>query len=279
MKLIQSLTSGFVALVVMAAVSASAAEQGIAKVVYIKGLARYTTPENPTWRPLKTGTVLKQGTVVQTASESYVDVVLHNPNATAAESASLSAADSAAALATSSVYQPQPKNEQDAVRIFENTVLGLDKLAITHTGADKVTDTRLDLKHGRILGTVKKLSATSKYEVQIPNGVAGIRGTIYTISADGVLSVLSGSVVIAFVGPDGTPVTKVVNAGQQYDAKSGQIIDIPDSELKDLIKAAKALRIGPNTPPTSFAVDRTVYFVSPTLGQNGNNGGGGGGDF
>jgi hypothetical protein len=213
---------------------------------------------------------------VQTASESYVDVILNNPNATAAETASLAAADSGAGLGASNASHTQPRAEQDAIRIFENTVLGLDKLAIAETGADKVTDTQLDLKAGRILGTVKKLSATSKYEIKIPNGVAGIRGTIYTISADGVLKVLSGSVVLAFVGPDGTPITKVITAGQEYDAKTGQVSDIPASELKDLIKDAKALRIGPNTPPASFVIDHTVYFVSPTLGKNGNGGGNGG---
>lgn len=270
MKLIKRLTNGLVALTVIAAFSAQAAEQGIAKVINIKGAARYTTTENATWRPLKVGTVLKQGSVVQTAAESHVDVILNNPNASAAQSVALSAVDSASSstVATGAAYV-QPKAEQDAVRIYENTVLGLDKLSVNQTGADRVTDTQLDLKAGRILGTVKKLSAASTYEVKIPNGVAGIRGTIYTLSADGILSVLSGSVVLAFVGPDGTPTTQEVKAGQQYDAKTGEITNIPESELKQRIKDAKELRIGPNTPPTTFTIDRTVYFVSPTRGQNG----------
>ncbi len=271
MKLMKSLTGGLVALAMVVALSAQAAEQGIAKVVNIRGAARYTTAENPNWRPLKTGTVLKQGTVIQTAAESYVDVILNNPNATAAESVSLSAADSSmSGGAASSVSYVQPKAEQDAVRIYENTVLGLDKLTVSQTGADKVTDTQLDLKAGRILGTVKKLSAASKYEIKIPNGVAGVRGTIYTVSADGILSVLSGSVVLSYVGADGTPKVQEVKAGQQYDAKTGVLSDIPESELKERIKDAKALRIGPNTPPITFTIDRTVYYVSPTIGQNGN---------
>jgi hypothetical protein len=275
MKFITRLQSGLLALALLAAMSAQAAEQGIAKVVNIKGAARYTTSETPNWRPLKVGTVLRSGTVIQTASESYVDVILNNPNATAAQSAALSAVDAAtSSAAPSTVAYAQPKADQDAVRIYENSVLGLDKLTITQTGADKVTDTQLDLKAGRILGTVKKLSTASTYEVKIPNGVAGVRGTIYTLSADGVLSVLSGSVVLSFVGPDGTPVAQEIKAGQQYDAKTGQITNIPESELKQRIKDAKALRIGPNTPETTFTVDQTIYFVSPTQGHNAAPGGG-----
>ena len=70
--------------------------------------------------------------------------------------------------------------------MWENTLLGIDKLTVTQTGADVVTETQLDLKAGHIFGMVKKMSAASKYEVKIPNGVAGIRGTVYDISAEGV---------------------------------------------------------------------------------------------
>jgi hypothetical protein len=135
-----------------------------------------------------------------------------------------------------------------------------------------VTETQLDLRAGKIFGNVKKMSAASKYEVKIPNGVAGIRGTIYQISADGVVQVLVGSVVIAYVGPDGTVVTQVVMGGQQFDARTGQLTAIPQYIQKDLVKEAKAARIGPNTPPTTFTVDHTIYYVSPTVGQNGNSG-------
>ena len=85
------------------------------------------------------------------------------------------------------------------MRLWGNTLLSIDKLTSTQTGADEVTETQLDLKAGHIFGTVKKMSAGSKYEVKVPNGVAGIRGTVYDISADGVIKVLSGSCVVAVV--------------------------------------------------------------------------------
>jgi hypothetical protein len=81
--------------------------------------------------------------------------------------------------------------------------------------------------------------------------------------------------VIAFVGPDGTVVTQVVMGGQQFDARTGQITAIPQYIQKELVKEAKAARIGPNTPPTTLTVDHTIYYVSPTIGHNGNNGGNG----
>ena len=116
------------------------------------------------------------------------------------------------------------------VRMWENTLLGIDKLTETQTGADVVTETQLDLKAGHIFGTVKKMSAASKYEVKIPNGVAGIRGTVYDISAEGVIKVLSGSVVLAYVGPDGSSLTQVIMGLQQFDARTGVLSALPDPD-------------------------------------------------
>jgi hypothetical protein len=276
MKLIRpfvsSVVAGGIAIAMLTSLAAQAAEQGMAKVVNIRGSARYMTTENPTWRPLRSGATLQPGTILQTAAGSHVDLVFNNPKANASASMGLSAADPNSPTPVASMGQRGA--EQDAVRVFENTVLGIDKLTVTQTGADRVTETQLDLKAGRILGTVKKLSAASTYEVKIPNGVAGIRGTIYVISADGVLSVLSGSVVLAFVGPDGTPVTKEIKAGEQYDAKTGQVSLIPESEVRNLWNLANQLRVGQGVPPTTFTVDHTVYYVSPTTASTGGGGSG-----
>src|ERR1051325_153289 len=206
---------------------AQSAQQSSAKVVNIKGSARYMTVGDATWHPLKVGTVLKPGAIVQTASGSYADLVLYNEQATASSASSSSSTPLVNASYNSGA---QARVEQDAVRIFENTVLGINKLTTTQTGADRVTETELDLKHGRILGTVKKLSAASKYEVTIPGGVAGIKGTIFLLSSDGELSVLSsladleklvpsGSVVLAYTGADGNIVTQVVGDGQHFDKR------------------------------------------------------------
>jgi hypothetical protein len=248
----------------MVSTAAAQAIQGTARVVRIKGSARYTTGNN-VWQPLKLGSVLKSGTVIQTSTDkgAFVDLML-----TDGDGAIPASTGGGGAGSPPDVTYVQQSADQNMVRIWENSVLAIDNLTSTETGADIVSETQLDLRAGRILGNVKKMSAASKYEVKVPNGVAGIRGTIYEISADGVVRVLVGSAVIAYVGPDGTVVTQVVMGGQQFDARTGQISPIPDFNQKEMVKAAKAARIGPNTPPTSFAVDRTIYYVSPTRGQN-----------
>jgi hypothetical protein len=242
------------------------ASQGTAKVVRISGAARYTTGNN-VWQPLRTGTVIKAGTIIQTAAEkgSFVDLALGEGQGTAGPQMT----------ASSDTRSYTPSSEQNIVRLFENTVLQVDKLSSMETGADTVSETQLDLQRGRLFGNVKKMSAASRYEVKLPNGVAGIRGTIYTLSADGVVQVLVGSAVIAYVGPDGNTVTQVVMGGQQFDAKTGQITAIPNFNQGEMVRLAKEMRIGPNTPPTTFAVDHTIYYISPTTGHNGNEGGNG----
>jgi len=264
MKRIRLFVIGLAAILVVFAmaadVSAQTAQNGIFKVVKIQGAARYWTTGNAASQPLKTGTILRPGTVIQTAANSYVDLVLNNPKAVG------SSATVASTAPQSISYQP--KAEQDAIRLFENTVLGVDKLTTLQTGADTVTETQLDLKVGRIFGTVKKLSASSKYEIKIPNGVAGIRGTIYFLDASGVLTVVSGSVLLAYYTPDGALVTQVVDAGQQFDSRTGQITSVPDSMLKDLLQLAHIFSLTQNMGPMNFTQDQTVFFVSPTHGRH-----------
>lgn len=263
-NVVQRLVVSGLVLAMVTTLAAQSATQGAAKVVRIKGAARFTTGNN-VWQPVKVGALLRAGTVIQTASEgSYVDLVLGDEGAAVPRPV----------VGDSRLYTPTAA-DQNIVRVFENSTLAVDKLTTMDTGADTVSEIQLDLQRGRIFGNVKKMSAASKYEVKLPNGVAGIRGTIYTLSAVGVVQVLVGSVVIAYVGADGNVVTQVVMGGQQFDARTGQITPIPNFNQKEMVKLAKETRVGPNTPPTTFTVDHTIYYVSPTIGHNGNAGGNG----
>lgn len=255
-------------------VSAQATD-GAAKVVEVRGDARYFAPGDSTPHQLKKGMIVKPGMTIQTATGAgnYVDLILNNASAQEAPAAS-----------PSEIAHYTPKAEQDGIRIYENTVLEVDKLTVTQTGADTVTDTELDLKAGKILGTVKKLAPTSKYEVKIPNGVAGIRGTIYKLSANGILEVLTGSVVVAYVGPDGNVVTQVVGAGQQFDLNTGLITTISSQDIGEIIRNAIIFRdVFINQPTTYIAPDHRIYYISTGKGngqgQNqGGNGQGGNGN-
>ncbi len=268
MKQTQRLTNGLIAsaiaLAMITSLAAQTATDSTARVIRVKGPARYTTGNN-VWQPLKAGAVLRPGTIVQTSTEqgSYVDIALGEGGGSIA---------AAAPTATGVAFRPhipnsmlskyQPSSEQNIVRLMENTAVGIDKLSVTQTGADQVTDTQLDLKAGRIVGNVKKMSAASKYEIKLPNGVAGIRGTAYDITADGVVKVMVGSVVVAWVNPkSGEVVTQVVTGGNQYDARSGQL---GPADLSDFTRTLTAMG-GPRggVEQITFAPDRTVTPVSP----------------
>ncbi len=137
------LVTGLAALTLVLSLDAQTAP-GKAEVRAIKGHALYAVSGGPA-AELKAGTVLGGGTIIKTAAESTVDLFLGN--------------------------------SAGVVRITENSTLGLDKLLITNTGADTVIENQLNLPEGTMLFNVNKLSAASKYEVKLPNGVAGIRGT------------------------------------------------------------------------------------------------------
>lgn len=227
--------------------------QGAAKVVRIKGAARYTTGDNK-WHTLNVGDVLKPGTVVQTASESQVDMLLWDREQV-----------SERLISPVFTYKPDAEARVNMVRLYENTVLALEKLAWMETGVDLVTETHLDLRAGRIFGTVKRMTGASRYEVKFPNGVAGIRGTVYMLDASGLIKVLSGQVVMSYVKPDGSVVTQVVQGGQMYDPVTGLLTNIPAHEERELVQPAKEYGLGPMAPPSAFAADRTLEYVSPTV--------------
>ena len=224
---------GVVALIgALAGSSTQAGEMGEAVVRSIRGSAQYA--EGGNWLPLSVGQVLKPGSTIRTANESQVDLFMD---------------------------QNGP-----VVRLAENTTLGVDKLNFEATGVDTVIETQLDLKSGRILGIVKKMAATSKYEIKTPNGVAGIRGTEYDITATSVVRVVSGSLVVVYVKSDGTVVTQVVNAGEMFVPSEGAVKPIPPDQLSQLVAEMKDI-IG--APTAELRVEEPVrIFISPLTGEN-----------
>jgi FecR protein len=249
-SILNSLVACGVALAMVSTLAAQTVEQGSVKILRVKGAARYSTGNN-VWQPLKAGDVVRPGTVIQTAGNSYVDLAMGE-----------GAAPVTAAVPTS-MMSYQPTAEQNALRIWENTVLGVDKLTAMRTGADVVTDTQLDLKAGHITAAVKKMSAASKYEVKIPSGVAGIRGTFVDIRAEGVIKVLNGSAVLAYVGPNGSVVTQVINALQQFDARTGVLSPLPGGEQSELENLLKTLQFRFAPGPVPVSANMTVVYISP----------------
>lgn len=220
------------------AVSASDVPQYI-KVLRITGQARYST-DNKTWQQLNAGDILRPGSVIVTAEKSTVDLLTGDKDAvglTPNMAASAPSVPSVTPISAKSGSLYVAEEEQaNLIRIFQSSVMAVDKLNVDRTGVDEVSETQLDLRAGQIMGVVKKLSTPSKYEIKIPNGVAGIRGTVYLLSSSGATYVMKkrpqeppSSLVLALVGADSLVTTRIVPGGSGYDPATGVVSSTSDS--------------------------------------------------
>jgi hypothetical protein len=167
-------------------VSSAQAAPGKAVVRAIRGTASYSE-QGGEYQALRVGKVLGPGAYVKTSPSSQVDLFLDENG--------------------------------PVVRLLSDTTLGLDQLEVDRTGVDVIILTQLNLTAGTIQGSVKPLHDASRYEVKTPFGVAGIRGTEYQISADGVVHVFEGQVIIAYSNPaqpDLPVTTHMVSTGQTF---------------------------------------------------------------
>jgi hypothetical protein len=275
MKRVQTLVFaailGFV-LTLVAGATAQSIQPGVVTAVRIVGEARYSLGDG-VWHPLVAGKILAAGTVIQTGHDGTVDIILGKkilmPQADPLPDRISLAADSD----VRGYISYRPSAEQNAVRMTSDTLLAIDKLTVSDTGVDTVSDTELDLRQGGIYCSVKKLSGASQYLIKIPNGIAGVRGTLFYISATGECSVLKNSVVLSIIGGDGKPETVVVGEGTQFNPKTGQITPLPpglSAELDQVITALRTLYWG----DVDFTFDRTQCHISPTHGHHGGSHGG-----
>jgi hypothetical protein len=223
------------------------------------------------WQSIKTGDVLRPGTVIQTSADdgSYVDLLLEDRKAAAPQPVTYrpSIPDSRATAGASF----QPTSEQNVVRIWGDSALGIDRLIAMETGADLVTETQLDLKRGRVSGSVKKLSAASKFDIKLPNGMAEVRGTLFDIQAVGIVRVYIGSLVVAWVDPKTQKVTtQIVMGGQLYDAPSNHVSLLSTESMEEFQQLSLRLmevQTAPSLMPV--ASDYTVIGMSPVGAEPG----------
>jgi FecR-like protein len=199
---------------------------GKAVVRALKGSSTFSTAGSAP-APLKVNSVLYSGTTIKTGRDSQVDLFLGN-------SAGL-------------------------VRVTENTTLSLDKLAFTETGADTVVEVQLNLPDGTILGNVNKLSAASKYEVKVPNGVAGIRGTQFRINSSAYVVLLNGSLIMVYVPSGGNPTPYPLFAPPpQYFSPLEGVKPAPDELISELRK-----QFGSGTLPPGPPADHPPGLINP----------------
>lgn len=271
MKNIQTLFSTALCGLVLTFTTAAFAQdikQGVLTVVRVQGPASYTLESGPDakWIPLVAGKVLMAGTTVRTSSEAVVDLVLGKniemPQARLAPDRVSPAADAR----VRGLVSYTPAAEQNTIRMTSGTTLKIDKLTISDTGVDTVSDTELDLQKGRIFANVKKLSPASQYLVKIPNGIAGVRGTFFGLDANGWCAVLRHQVDLALVDAAGVVITHTVGEGNQFDPATGQTTPLPESFIKFLqqvFSASSSTYLG----KVYLAMPLSNCYVSPTSGN------------
>ena len=170
------------------ATSASAQGQntrpGCATVVRVEGQVEYNLGDG-NWHPLVAGKVLAPGSTIRTLFNGHADVVLGReiefPQAKPRPERIGQASDAQ----VTGFVDYRPSAEQNAIRLTPDTTVSIDKLFITDTGADSVSDTELNLTQGKIYCSVKKITGASQYLVKIPKGIAGVRGTKFSIDIFG----------------------------------------------------------------------------------------------
>ena len=253
-----------------ATVSAQDVKQGVVTVVRVQGVASYSleTGPNAKWIPLVAGKILTAGSGLRTGPDATVDLVLGKhielPQARLVPDRVALAADSP----VRGMITYTPAAEQNTVRLTGETILKVDKLNVSDTGVDTVSDTELDLQKGAIFANVKKISGASQYLVKIPTGIAGVRGTFFYLNDKGVCKVLRHKVDLALYGAGGAVNTYTVGEGDQFDPATGQITPLPQ-ELIEILQQVFASSTTIYQYKFSIASPRTINCISPTSGTGG----------
>jgi len=219
----------------LASVAHAAVEKGTAKVLAVQGSAEISVDGNQ-WKALRRGEALHEGAWIRTSSSSATDLDLGRNGS--------------------------------QLRIMPNSTVALSALTYEDTGVETVINTQIDLRSGRVIGNVHKLSAASKYEVKSPKAVATVRGTRYDFQADGRLVVAEGSVVVVAYRDDGSTITRVVNANEMFTPVSGIVTPATDADLGDVGGSASSVPGIVALPPLQSKMldERTVFdrIVLPT---------------
>lgn len=126
--------------------------------------------------------------------------------------------------------------------------------------------TRLNLAYGDLIGSVKKLGTSSRFDIRTPVGAAGIRGTTFRIvlrfGSDGrvafTLSTAEGRVVFsgavpAATSPTAPPSREIeVTAGNEVSA----VVEV--SPATNEVTAIQVSAPGPISAPASAAIDAAI---------------------
>ncbi|MSU58706.1 MAG: hypothetical protein EXS35_11110 [Pedosphaera sp.] len=210
------------------AVAASGAPATATKVT---GGARFTS-DNATWRPLRAGTALTAGTLLQTAVRSTVEIVAGESRAIAPATADIAEVDIPL---------------RNRILLAEDSVVQIEDLLVEATGYAKGEgEIRLNVRMGRVMCASTATVDSPVYEVRFATGIARGRAATFVVQADGVVQVLHGAVAVSH--PDGTN-GRAVSAGNQLDTRTGQLTKIGVSPVTSAPVARPAAPATPRAEP------------------------------
>jgi hypothetical protein len=220
-----------VAAVMVAPASAQNTKSREAMVTALAGDARYSSGGGAS-APVALGTRLHEGDVLTTTAGSHIDIDLGD--------------------------------NVGILQLAPNSTLALRTLKSTRTDAELVTETDTDLKKGMLYFKVNKLAKASRFEISTPKGIAGIRGTSGSITADGQFTINEGLGGIAYPNNGGVN-TFVVHDGETVGPDGNPPQPAPGEVLRDIVEALRDAAthgighdIQPFVPPIEI-------FTSPVL--------------
>jgi len=201
-----------------------------ASVRAVHGSATYSIDGN--WQSLKENTTLTAGAIIKTAPDTTMDLFL--------------------------------PDSRTVLRLMPDSVLRFDRLDKMPAGELGLTMTRLSLLSGTLIGSQHKLARPSEFEVRLPNGVAKIVGTEYSVRADGTVACLSGTVSVAYNPPgNSSPVSVSVAAGFSSDPATCKTAPTSTAYLQNITPDIQAVRnneatyhVGQPTPITDYSIQR-----------------------
>jgi hypothetical protein len=198
------------------------------------------------WVPVTPGTELGEGSTLRTSSNGAADLLLQY---------------------NGSVF-----------RLASDSELRIEKLHRADTGLGMVTDTRLKVVQGSLVGSQRKLHKPSVLQIDTAHGEAMIRGTEYVVTALGAVSVLSGLVEVNYNSPSTNGFVKArIPAGSSFNPVTGTVVPTTADYLQNIVADVDAVRKHANDDKFggTTVVMKPDGGVSPT-NPKGNNGVGNG---
>lgn len=254
--------------------SAQSAKSGYATVIRVKGAASYSLDGGTHKFPLVAGQFLEPGAGIYTGEDGVVDVILGKsldvPQAAWKPDRISLAADSP----VRGMVSYRPSVAQNVVRVMSSSVLYIDKLTTISSGVDTVSDTELDLRKGGIYASVKKLSPAAQYLIKTPTGIAGVRGTQFsiTLNDDGTIKDVA---VYETTGDDGLVLavtegsstqTFIIQAGQIWQPGNPNPIPITP-QLKSILHTVFDSLRTPYYSEVNFNHDHHHHHESDDFGE------------